>query len=284
MSKIIISCDSTADMPDELIKELDIRVYGLPVILGDVKRIDGVDIVPTDLYDYARETGELAKTSAPNVSDYDNIFRKYAEEGKTAIHFVISTSMSASYNNARLAAEEFENIYVVDSKNLSSGIGYQVIVAAQMARDGADVQEILDKVYSMQDKIDCTFILDTLKYMHKGGRCSAVAALGANVLKLKPCIEVRNSVMNVGKKYRGKLSSVLLEYTDNIIAQRDDIVGDIAFVTSTCTTDDLPDLVMKHLEKAGIFDKIYKVKASCSIAVHCGPDTLGIIYLHKSNI
>ena len=284
MSKIIISCDSTADMPEELIKALDIHVYGLPVILGDKKHIDGVDVVPADLFKYADETGNLAKTSAANVADYTELFEGYTKDGSAVIHFIISSTMSASYNNACIAAESVENVHVINSKNLSSGIGYQVIVAAQMAKDGAEVEAILEKIADMQEKMDCTFILDTSKYLHKGGRCSAVAALGANVLKLKPCIEVRDGVMRVGKKYRGKLASVLCEYTDNIIAQKDDIVPDVAFVTHTCLTDELPSMVAERLEKSGIFEKIYKVNASSSIAVHCGPDTLGIIFLHRSKI
>lgn len=284
MSKIIISCDSTADMPESLIKDLDIKVYGLPVILGDKKHIDGVDVVPADLFKYAEETGKLATTSAANVADYTELFKGYTEDGSTVIHFIISSTMSAAYNNARIAAEDMENVHVINSKNLSSGIGYQVIVAAQMAKAGASAEEILNKLNDMQEKMDCTFILDTLKYLHKGGRCSAVAALGANVLKLKPCIEVRNGEMRVGKKYRGKLANVLCEYTDNIIAQKDDIVPDIAFVTHTCLTDELPNMVADRLEKSGIFDKIYKVNASSSIAVHCGPDTLGIIFLHRNRI
>lgn len=282
MGKIIISCDSTADMPEELIKELDIRPYGLPIILGDEKHIDGEDVVPADLFRYAETSGELAKTSAANVDDYTKLFESFGDS--TVIHFNISASMSAAYNNACIASEDMDNIHVVDSKNLSSGIGYQVITAAQMAKSGASADEILDRIYSMQDKTDCTFIIDTLKYMHKGGRCSGVAAIGANLLKLKPCIEVRDGAMRVGKKYRGRLQNVLAEYTDSIIAQRDDIVPDIAFVTHTCMSDELPEAVARQLKKANIFDNIYKVNASCSIAVHCGPDTLGIIFLHKSRI
>ena len=207
--QIIISSDSTCDLSRELIDRYNIRILPMGVTLGDNSYRDGVDITPDDLYAYVEKTGQLPKTSAINMAENADYFEELTRDGSAVIHFTISASMSATYNNARMAAEDFEDVYVVDAKNLSTGSGLLVLAAAEMAQQGLEAKEIAQKVSELADYVDASFVVDNLEYLAKGGRCSAVAAFGANLLQLKPCISVKNGAMGVSKKYRGKFEKVL---------------------------------------------------------------------------
>ena len=282
-NKVIISCDSTADLSPELIERFGIKVNHLPVIMNDTPYVDGITITPADIFDYYKTTGQLAKTSAHNVQDYLDFFTPFVNEGYSVVHFIISSSMSASFNNARMAASELSGVYVIDSKNLSTGIGLQVLRAAELARDGMDAKSIAEQVSTLWERVDTSFILDTLQFLHKGGRCSSVAALGANLLKLKPCIEVKNGAMDVGKKYRGKLMDVLLEYTEARLKDIDDIELDRIFVTHTCgDNSDLVRAVREKVQQLAPFKEVLETQAGCSVSVHCGPNTLGVLFIRKT--
>ena len=278
---VIISADSTCDLSPELLDKYGVPICPLFVVMNDTPLRDGIDAVPQDIFDYAKTSGQLAKTTAPNVADYTAFFKGITSEGQAVVHFAISAPMSVSYANACAAAEEFENVYVIDSMNLSTGIGLLVLSACDMAKEGVAADEIVRKITDLRDYVDASFVLDTLKFLHKGGRCSAVAALGANLLKLKPCIEVRGGKMAVGKKYRGKMPDVLEKYVGEVLSGLDDIDKRRVFITHTCEDREVVDAVREQIEKLGAFEEILETRAGCTISVHCGPGTLGVLFIKK---
>ena len=283
-NNIVITSDSTSDLTPALRERYNIKTIPLGVNLGDKTYFDGVDITPDDIYEYHKKTGELPKTTAANVGDCIDFFKSFADEGKTVIHFALSSEMSSTYNNACLAASEFENIYVIDSRNLSTGSGLLVVAAAEMVASGMEAKEIVDKISQLIPCIDTSFVIDSLEYLHKGGRCSAVAMLGANLLKLKPCIEVKNGKMDVGKKYRGKYSEVLKQYVDERIGDASNIDLDRVFVTHAGCDSDIVDQIVAQVKQAAPFKEVFLARAGCTISSHCGANTLGILFIRKSPI
>ncbi len=280
--KVIISCDSTVDLTPELIEKYQIVINPMPVVLGDKTLRDGVEVTPADLFQYTKTTGKLATTSAPNTEDYTQLFTRLAADGSEVIHFPISSSLSGSYNFARIAASEIDGVYVVDSQNLSTGIALLALKAAEMAQNGADANSIVAEIEKTAPYVDASFVIDNLEFLHKGGRCSSVAMLGANVLKLKPCIEVANGAMGVGKKYRGKYSDVLLTYAKERLADIDDIDTSRIFVTHTCEDESTALAVYDLVKATGKFDEVLFTTAGCTISAHCGPNTLGVLYIRKT--
>ena len=281
-NNIIISSDSTCDLSQELRERYNVSIIPLGVTLGDKTFFDGVDIDPDAIYAHHEKTGELPKTTAANVGDCIDYFKNFADAGKTVIHFALSSEFSSTYNNACLAASEFENIYVVDSRNLSTGNGLLVIAAAEMAKSGMEATAIVEKINQMALCVDASFVIDKLDYLHKGGRCSALAMLGANVLKLKPCIEVKNGKMGVGKKYRGKYGAVLKEYVAERLANIDDIDLDRVFVTHAGVDMEIVNAVVEQVKETAPFKEVFLTRAGCTISSHCGADTLGVLFIRKS--
>ena len=229
--KIVIASDSTSDLNPELIERYDIKRVPLAVNLSGKIYSDGIDVDPEMIYAHYEKTGELPKTAAPNIADFEDFFAKYTADGSEIVFFTISSEMSSTYSNARLAASEFEGVYVVDTRNLSTGGGLLVVSAAEMAKEGLSASEIAEKCEELKSRVDASFVIDNLEFLHKGGRCSAVAAFGANVLQLKPCITVSNGKMGVDKKYRGKFSKVLETYVADRIGDASDIDLSHVFVT-----------------------------------------------------
>ena len=280
--QVKIISDSTCDLSADLIKKYDIEILPLSVTLGDKVGRDGIEVTPDHIYSYVSETGMLPKSSALNVSDYEQAFREWTDKGYSVVHFNISSGFSCTHQNASIAAADFDNVYVVDSRNLSTGQGLVVIHGAIMAQEGASAEEIYNSCVSIADKVEASFVLDELQYLHKGGRCSTVAALGANLLRLKPCIEVRNGSMEVGKKYRGKIGSVMLEYVSDRLAGRDDICLDRIFLTHTrCNPENIEAVKQKILELQPGFKEILHTVAGSTITTHCGPGTMGILFIRK---
>lgn len=279
---IIISSDSTCDLNKELIERYQIRVLPLGVTLGDDVYRDGVDITPDEIYAYHARTGQLPKTSAINMAENADFFAELTRDGSAVIHFTISSSMSATYNNARVAAEEFEDVYVIDSKNLSTGNGLLVVAAAEMAKQGMEAKEIAEKVTQLTDYVDASFVVDSLEYLAKGGRCSSVAAFGANLLQLKPCITVKNGAMGVGKKYRGKYEKVLLEYVAERLADAEDVDLDRVFVTHAGCAPEVVESVVTAVKQALPFKEVFVTRAGCTISSHCGANTLGVLFIRKT--
>lgn len=287
--KIIISCDSTADLSPELLERFDIQSVPLTIVKEDKTLKDGVDIHQQDIFKYKEQTGNLLKTCAPNLAECTEVFEGYKQkfgEDCAIIHFDISSDMSSAYQNYVAASEDFSDVYVVDSRNLSTGIGLLVLKAADLRDEGKSAREIYDEIVATTAKVDATFVIDTLEYLHKGGRCSTVAMLGANLLKLKPQIEVRDGKMSVAKKYRGKIGDCLLNYTGDMLKGADDIDLERVFVTHTVDPDKMQivDAVVKKVKELVPFKEVLVTRAGCSVSVHCGPNTLGVLFIHKNNI
>ena len=281
MIKII--SDSTGDLSAELCAKYDIDIAPLSVILGEETHRDGVDMTTDDIYEFVERTGNLPSTSAVNVADYLDLFKKWKDAGYDGIvHFNISSELSSSYQNACIAAEEFENVYVVDSRNLSCGQGLVVLRGAELAAEGKSAKEIRDECSALTSKVEVSFVIDSLDYLVKGGRCSSVAALGANLLRLKPCIEVKDGKMDTGKKYRGKFEKVILQYVKDRLEGRDDIDRKRIFLVHTRCSDELVNNVESEIRQfIPDFEEIILATAGATITTHCGPNTLSLMFVRK---
>lgn len=279
--QIIISSDSTCDLSKELVDRYQIRIQPMGISLGDQMYRDGVDITPDMIYAHHEKTGQLPKTSAINVVEALEYFEELTKDGSAVIHFTISSSMSSTYNNACVAAQEFENVYVVDAKNLSTGSGLLVLAAAEMVQEGLEAQQIVEKLNDLEDRVDASFVVDNLEYLVKGGRCSALAAFGANLLQLKPCISVKNGAMGVGKKYRGKFEKVLLTYVADRLADAEDICLDRVFVTHAGCDPKVVESVAEAVKNTLPFREILVTRAGCTVSSHCGANTLGVLFIRK---
>ncbi len=284
MAKPIVLCaDSTCDLSPELIEKYQVKILPLHVNLEENTYLDGVDINPDAIYEYYREHKVLPKTAALNMDEFIDFVKPYIDAGNDVICITLGSSLSTTFNNCRLAAMELEGLYAIDSNNLSTGFGHVVMAAGDRIAAGMPVEQIVAEVQALTKKVEASFIVDNLEFLHKGGRCSAVAMLGANVLKLKPCIEVSNEggAMGVSKKYRGTLERVLEEYVADRLSGREDIVQDRIFITHSGISEERIAVVKAAIEKHMQFDEIYITRAGCTISSHCGPNTLGILFVRK---
>ena len=279
--KIKISADSTCDLSPELIERYHIGITPLYIIRGEETLRDGIDVRPEELYEYANVTGKLCKTAAVNVSDYLAYFAACREEYDAVIHFTISSDMSACYQNACIAAQEFTNVYPVDSRNLSTGIGHLVLDAAEMAEQGMDAANIASALEKKREKLDVSFVIDTLEYLKRGGRCSALVAMSANLLHLKPCIEVKDGKMGVGHKYRGKLEKCYVQYIEERLKGRDDIDCHRIFITDSGCDEATWRELERVVRACQPFEEVIHTRAGCTGSNHCGPGCMGILYYHK---
>ena len=278
---IKIISDSTCDLPKEVLDKYNITMMPLSVIKAGKQFIDGVNITPAEIFDHVAAGGDLCSTAAINIGEYEDLFAKYAKEYDGVIHINISSEFSSCYQNACLAAEEFDNVRVIDSRNLSTGQGLVVLKACELAETCDDLDAIAQQVRDFTDKVEASFLLDRLEYMVKGGRCSAAAALGANLLNLKPCIEVKNGKMGVVKKYRGNYAKCLATYVKDRLANRDDIDKTTLFVTRTPVTDECLSAVQDAVAQYNDFQTTYWNEAGCTVSCHCGPGTLGVLFVRK---
>ena len=282
MVKII--SDSTSDLSKELIDKYDIDIIPLHILLGDKEYRDGVDITPQDIYKWADENKTTPKTSAVSIEDTVNVFKKYIDNGDEIITFAISEDMSTTANVMRLAAEELsatDKIHVIDSANLSTGIGHLVVEAAVLAKEGKNADYITDYIESLKGKVRASFVVDTLVYLYRGGRCSGLAAMAGSVLKLHPKIEVTDGKMHPGKKYRGKIDSVVMSYVKDMEEELLKAKKDRVFITHSGCDSALVEEVRQYLSQLNVFDNIYETRAGGVISSHCGPGTLGVLYVEK---
>lgn len=281
--KIIISCDSTSDITPELLEKHGIITVPLHVVLEGKTYDDLVDITPDDIYAHFEKTGNLPKTAAANMQEYIDKFKPYVDDGYEVVHFNIGSALSTSHQQCKLAAKELGNVYVVDSCSLSCGTGLLALEAVDMAEQGASGKEIAEKLSAMTGKLRCSFIVDKLNYLHAGGRCSAVAMLGANLLGIKPCIEVSNEdgSLSVGKKYRGKLTKVLSQYVNEKLSECENPYRKRAFLVHAGISQETIDELYKLIDEKNCFDEIIISRASCTISSHCGPDTMGILFMEN---
>ena len=280
--KIKIISDSTGDLSPELIEKYDIAIVPLYVLMGDNMQKDGLEVTPEDIYAHVEKTGKLPSTSAPNLGDFQDEFKKWRDQGYDIVHFNISSDFSSSYQNACAAAEGMDGVYVVDTRNLSTGSGLVVLHGAELAQQGKSAAEIKAACDAMVDKVEASFVVDSIDYLHKGGRCSSVAALGANLLKLKPLIEVIDGKMKAGKKYRGNIDKVILNYVTDKLRGRNDIDKHRIFITHTkCSPVTVQQVRGKINELYPGFEEILETTAGCTVTSHCGPGTLGILFVRK---
>ena len=278
---IKILSDSTCDLPLEVLEKYNITMVPLAVIKNGEQFTDGVNITPAEIFSHVAAGGDLCSTAAINIGEYADWFEKYAHDYDGVIHINISSEFSSCHQNARLAAEDFENVRVIDSRNLSTGQGLVVLEAAKLAQTCDNLDEIAEKLNAFADKVEASFLLDRLEYMVKGGRCSAAAALGANLLNLKPCIEVKNGKMGVVKKYRGNYAKCLANYVKDRLSGRDDIEKDTLFVTRTPVTEECLSAVKDAVAQYNDFETTYWNEAGCTVSCHCGPGTLGVLFVRK---
>ena len=279
---IKILSDSTCDLSKELVERYDLGIIPLYVRLGEKEYLDGVNITPEELYKWSDEHGETPKTAAPSIEDIS----KYLDPNSSDeyIIFTISSSMSASFNNVRLAAEDLEmsdRVYVIDSANLSTGIGLQVLYAAELAKAGKSAKEIVQEIENTKSKVRASFVVDTLVYLHRGGRCSGLAALLGTALKLHPRIAVADGAMHPEKKYRGSSKRFVLDYVKDMEADLKNARPERVFITHSGCDREIVESVRDYLSSLGIFNEILETRAGGVVSSHCGPGTLGALFIDE---
>lgn len=278
-----IFADSTCDLSEELIQKYGITIIPLCIVLDDKSYYDKAEITPSEIFQWADEHKKTPKTAAVTFEYAGKLLTPCMEADEDVIFFGISEDMSTTCNVMRLASEEFETgrVFVVNSKNLSTGIGLQVLRAAEMAAAGMDAEEIVKEIENARDKVQASFVVDTLTYLARGGRCSGATALLANTLKLHPCIEVLDGKMEVGKKYRGNLEKALQHYMKDQEAKLQVADKKRVFITHSGVDAAIVEDVRTYLESLQIFEEIIETRAGGVISSHCGPGTLGILYYVK---
>ena len=280
MVKII--SDSTCDLSKELIEKYDISILPLHILLGDDEYEDGKNITPDEIYAWSDKNNATPKTSAAGIMDAVDLMKPYVEEGREIVFFTISSQMSTTYNSICLAADELDAedmIFPIDSANLSTGIGLMVIEAAIMAKEGKTGAEIAARVEELKPLVRSSFVVDTLTYLHRGGRCSGVAAMAGGMLKLHPKIVVENGKMDATKKYRGKMDMVIRSYVKDLAEDMMHAKKERAFITHSGCSQELLDSVRQEVESLGVFEEVLAARAGGVISSHCGPGTLGVLYI-----
>lgn len=280
MSKIQLIADSTCDLTPELKERFHIATIPLCIVLDDQSYYDGEQILPDEIYEWSDLNLRTPKTSAPAYERAMETLKPFIDAGDTIIYMGISEQMSTSCNVLRLIADDldYHDFYVIDSMNLSTGIGLQLLYAAELIAEGKSAAEIVEKVEQRRGKVRASFVVETLTYLARGGRCKAVTALLANTLKLKPQIVVEHGAMNVSKKFRGKQSSVILKYVKEMEADLLAADPSCVFITHSGCDDDIIEAVRSYLDSLDYFANIYVTRAGGVISSHCGPGTLGVLF------
>ncbi len=280
MPNIKFTADSSSDMPPALLEKYDISVLPFYITFGDETYLDGVDIDRAALYDKVEKTGVLPKTAAIPPAVYSDFFAEKRQGYDALIHFSIGSGLSSSCQNATLAASEFDNVFVVDTNTLSSAEALVILHALDLYKEGKDAKAITDDCAMYKDRCDASFVLDALDYMKKGGRCSGAAALGANLLGIKPALAMENGKLVLTKKYRGKLKMVIPKYIEERLAATTPDPARI-FITNSGVDEEILQLAKKAVEDSGIFSEIICTEAGSVISAHCGPGTLGVLFATK---
>lgn len=278
MMKIAVSAESTIDLPKELLNEYDISTVPFTITLGDIVEKDG-EITNDKIISYVNEHKVLPKTSAVNEEQFTEHFKTLLKDNGGVIHFSLSKEMSSAYNNAVSAASKLKNVYVVDTRSLSTGIALLAIYASKLVKDGVPIKEIYEKCLSRVPFVQASFELKRIDYLYKGGRCSALMYFGANLLKIRPQILVKNGKMVSGKKYRGNYDHIVKSYCKDVLEEFDNPDLSEAFITYTTASEEVIDCAYRALKDAG-FKNIHITRAGGTITSHCGEDCLGILYIN----
>lgn len=284
MKEVLITADSTCDLPSHIIEQHDIEILPLSVLLGDKSYYDGINVFPEDIYTYVDQTGTLPKTAAVTPAQYYEVFEKAHDDGKAVVHIGLSSAISSSYQNACIAASEFDDVYCIDSKSLCTAMGLLVLKACDFRAKGFDAKKIYNRVNTLVPKVSTTFVLDNLEYLHKGGRCSSVAKFSANILGIKPSIAVDPATgkMDVAKKYRGKMDVVYKQYINDCLKNVNKIdTSRIVIANSGGISPEIISFAKGVVEGKANFDEVILADAKCTISSHCGPKTLAIFYIRK---
>ena len=281
--RIRISADSTCDLSPELIEQYDVAITPLYIRLGDKDLKDSIEVTRDDIYSYVEKTKSIPKTAAVNVGDYAEFFTKVKNEGYDGVvHFTISAEMSSCYQNACLAAEGFENVHIVDSRTLSTGIGHLVLDACILRDEGKSAKEIFDILEERKKKLDVSFVLDTLRYLALGGRCNSLLAFGANLLNIKPSIQVKHDgTMGVDKKYRCSFERAVVRYVNDKLEDKDSLDLRRIFITDSGSSDEIRNAVEEAVLRNAPFEEVIHTRAGCTVSSHCGPNCIGILFYRK---
>ena len=281
MNKIKIIADSTCDLSQEQLRDNDIDIIPLCIIMDDISYYDGEDTDSAKIFEWADAHKTTPKTSAISYDRTKEALEKYKASNTDVIFFGISEKMSTTCNVVRLVADDIDyldHVYVVDSMNLSSGIGLQILYAARLIKEGKSAKEVYDMVNERRNKVRASFVVDTLTYLSRGGRCSAATALLGNTLKLKPEIVVVDGQMESSKKYRGPLDKVIIKYVNDLLPLMQNADKTQVFITHSHAPEDTVKKVYEYLESLNIFETISETKAGGVISSHCGPGTLGVLF------
>lgn len=281
---IIIAAESTADLSPALIEQFHIRMLRHGVRMGEKQFRDGLDVGPAEIFDYYRRTGELPKTYSVNAAEYEAFFREATQDGSAVILFTVGSALSSSCQNARIAAESFNGVYVVDSQNLSVGIALLVLAGCDMVREGLDAPTICERCRALRDRVDMSFVVSDIEFLKNGGRCSAMAALGANLLQLKPCLLVRGGRVQLIRNYRGKLTKVHPEYLREHLGDGSDIDSRRVVLVHTNLDEETIRAYCSAIRAAVPVEELYVTRAGCSISTNCGYDSIGLAFLRKTVI
>ena len=279
--KIKITADSTCDLSAELLQKWDISLMPMHILMGEESYLDGVTVHPADVFAHVNAGGKMPKSAAANLVEYTEFFAPFAQEYEAVIHISVGSKFSSCCQNARLAAQEFENVYVVDSENICTGQGYLVLRAAKFAADGLPPRNIQMRLQSLAKRVELSFVLDRLDYMAKSGRCSGVLAFGANILGIKPALEVINGELKVVKKYRGSLPICVGKYITERLADRENIEDSLVFISSCQPKPGCMEAVKAGLQKYGHFRECYETDIGTTIGGYSGPGTIGIVFARK---
>lgn len=282
MVKII--SDSTCDLTQELLAKYDVEIVPLHILLGDKEYEDGKSITPDEIYEWSDANNTTPKTSAAGIEQVMEVYRPHLEAGKEIVIFSIASGMSTTYNVMRMAAAELEaedKVFVVDSANLSTGVGLQVIEAASMAQNGKSGAEIVAQIEEIKPRVRASFVVDTLTYLHRGGRCSGVAALAGGMLKLHPRIAVVDGAMKPEEKFRGKMTKVVMDYVKSMEEDLKEADKSRVFITHSGCDEAIIQSVKEYLESLNVFEEILVTRAGCVVSSHCGPGTLGVLFIGR---
>lgn len=279
--KILISSDTACDLPTSIVEKYNIPLIPLPITLGNDTFLDGIDVTPEKIYAFVEEHKILPKTSAINDHTYTEFFEKMSKEYDHIIHFTLSHKVSASNSNAVIAQKEFPKVHVIDTYALSSGMAVQIINALNMRDKGYTASQIVEEIEKNKNKVVTSFVIEKLDYLHKGGRCSGLQLLGANVLKLRPSIKMADGALQVHKKYKGKMDKVVSEHILNTLQENPTYDDSVAIIVHSGATEDMLEAARTTLKQHAKFKQVYETITSCTITSHCGKNTLGLVFQNK---
>ena len=282
--KILVTTDSSCDLGDEILEKRGIKQIRLNVVLGNNELVDGVTIHPNDIFEFVKANKKLPKTAALTEDQFTNFFKSCLKEADQIIHIGLSSGLSVQYNQSLQAAATFgDKVHVIDGKNLSTGTGLLVLAAQDMVDAGKELDEIIETITNRVSKVQASFIIQDTEYLYRGGRCSGIAMIGANLLKIKPRIQVVDGKMKTNGMPRGKMNKVLHDYIDAVLKEYNTPDKTRAFITHSSLEPELANEIEDYVKSKNIFKEVIQTVAGCTITSHCGKGTLGLLYINDGS-